>query len=228
MLQMLEQHKKLIDEMIDSGDVILQNGVYLATTVKFSSKVRKKLTDPLQRAILYFNRHIFKQCTNCGKLTSRQHFDWHVYMPDGLSPICRACKNEMLRLKAYHFRIKKAKRSRRSLSIKNKAIVFLRDAHQCLLCASNRDLQVHHIIPVKDLPGLDLELRNLATLCKKCHCSIAHPTTQSYDKTVAKKLALITGLTELAQINLPCSKVPQSNSPKQKMGFYNIKQFQVD
>ena len=197
MSQMLEQYRKLIDEMIDSGDVILQNGVYLATTVKFSSKARKKLTDPLQRAILYFNRHISKQCINCCKLISRQHFDWHVYMPDGLSPICRACKNETFRLKAYQLRIKKAKRSR-SLYIKSKAIVFLRDAHQCLLCASNKDLQVHHIIPVKNLPELDLELRNLATLCKKCHYSVAHPTTQSYDTAIARKLAMMTGLTELA------------------------------
>ena len=64
-------------------------------------------------------------------------------------------------------------RSSRAWQRKRKAILE-RDAYLCKLCLYNRtltnkDLEVHHIIPIKKNPELKLEERNLITLCRACH-----------------------------------------------------------
>lgn len=46
-----------------------------------------------------------------------------------------------------------------------------RDNHSCVRCACEGDLQVHHIVPLSQGGGHELE--NLATLCDRCH-RIAH------------------------------------------------------
>ena len=59
----------------------------------------------------------------------------------------------------------------------------LRDTHLelnniCAWCGSNRDLEVHHIKPFHLYPELELEPRNLVTLCesigRNCHLERGH------------------------------------------------------
>ncbi len=45
--------------------------------------------------------------------------------------------------------------------------VLRRDKYKCRLCASNEDVEVHHITP-QSLGG-EYVLENLLTLCYKCH-----------------------------------------------------------
>lgn len=191
-----EQHKKLIEEMMSLGNVICQNETYLAVGVAFSARRRTKLPKALHLAILYLNSHKLKQCNLCKKDKPRSLFAWHCFMPDGLSLQCRDCKNETLRLQAQKKRNRKV-RYRFTLSQKCKQIVMSRDNNECLLCSGKEHLQIHHIIPVKILPALQEEMRNLATICKQCHYSKVHPTTKTYDTTVARFLIQKTKLNEV-------------------------------
>lgn len=56
----------------------------------------------------------------------------------------------------------------------------VREAHlktqpNCQACGRDRDLDVHHIVPVKDNPDLELEPSNLITLCgSPCHLVHGH------------------------------------------------------
>lgn len=45
--------------------------------------------------------------------------------------------------------------------------VFDRDGNKCVECSKDSELQIHHIIPVKE--KVDHSLSNLITLCKICH-----------------------------------------------------------
>lgn len=44
----------------------------------------------------------------------------------------------------------------------------------CFACSNIDDLEVHHIVPFHVEPGLELEPRNLVTLCRQCHLRIGH------------------------------------------------------
>ena len=46
-----------------------------------------------------------------------------------------------------------------------------RDGHKCLWCGSTHHLQVHHIIPLRDIKDMELfgDINNGITLCSKCH-----------------------------------------------------------
>jgi len=46
---------------------------------------------------------------------------------------------------------------------------------RCACCGSLQDPQVHHIIPFKANPELELDYNNLITLCKRgCHLKVGH------------------------------------------------------
>lgn len=47
--------------------------------------------------------------------------------------------------------------------------IYKRDGKQCKNCGYNKNLQVHHILPVRDYPLLILDINNGIVLCKKCH-----------------------------------------------------------
>lgn len=60
----------------------------------------------------------------------------------------------------------------------------------CQLCKSNERLEVHHIIEKGKNPALILDITNMITLCKKCHCSIRgheEDYVGYFDEIVAKR-----------------------------------------
>lgn len=63
-------------------------------------------------------------------------------------------------------------RTQEGLSSSERKEILNRDDQQCLLCGSETDLEVHHIIPVSD--GGSKDNTNLCTLCADCHFNIAH------------------------------------------------------
>lgn len=44
----------------------------------------------------------------------------------------------------------------------------------CNCCNSRNKLEVHHIIPFGVSPELELDLKNIISLCKYCHLIIGH------------------------------------------------------
>jgi len=48
---------------------------------------------------------------------------------------------------------------------------------ECEFCGSTEQIEVHHVIPVKDERSLELDSRNLLTVCHACHRSatFCHP-----------------------------------------------------
>ena len=52
---------------------------------------------------------------------------------------------------------------------------YIADGHdKCEACGTTRDLNVHHIQPFSVRPDLELDPRNLITLCRVHHLKIAH------------------------------------------------------
>ena len=51
-------------------------------------------------------------------------------------------------------------------------LVLRRDKHRCRQCGSSQNLDVHHLVALKD--GGSNDLPNLVTLCRECHSKI-HP-----------------------------------------------------
>jgi len=69
-----------------------------------------------------------------------------------------------------------------NLTKKEKDKILKRDNHQCRICDSKNNLEIHHIIPVAN--GGGKYSKNLCTLCSECHFTIAHgknTSTISYD-----------------------------------------------
>ena len=63
-----------------------------------------------------------------------------------------------------------------------------RDGYVCRLCLSkgflnNKDLSVHHIIPVTENSDLSLDENNLITLCRQCHDLVE--SDESYREVLA-------------------------------------------
>lgn len=65
-------------------------------------------------------------------------------------------------------------RSSKWNDVRNMHLVLNR---QCAACGSDKELQVHHILPFHLRPDLELKLENLITLCMgdtNCHLDIGH------------------------------------------------------
>lgn len=43
---------------------------------------------------------------------------------------------------------------------------------KCVICNFDKRLEVHHILERKDYPQLALDITNMITLCKSCHCKL--------------------------------------------------------
>lgn len=65
-----------------------------------------------------------------------------------------------------------------------KAQVNDRDDYSCVMCKSEKDIEVHHIIPVrKIIEQKDLfDIKNGVTLCHKCHMKI-HMHEDEYEES---------------------------------------------
>lgn len=44
----------------------------------------------------------------------------------------------------------------------------------CAVCGSRRTLEAHHVIPFHLAPDLELNPKNLLTLCRRCHLILGH------------------------------------------------------
>jgi hypothetical protein len=63
----------------------------------------------------------------------------------------------------------------RSPKWRNIRAEFIKKNPYCSACGKNRDLEVHHILPVHLKPELELEMDNLITLCSNsCHILFGH------------------------------------------------------
>lgn len=60
-----------------------------------------------------------------------------------------------------------AERERRRVDGRTKRRIMERDEYRCVKCASHRDLEVDHVVPIASGGTSDDE--NLQTLCKPCH-----------------------------------------------------------
>ena len=47
--------------------------------------------------------------------------------------------------------------------------VLFRDGYKCTRCGNDKNLEVHHILPIRLFPEKAFDLDNGVTLCKKCH-----------------------------------------------------------
>ena len=66
-----------------------------------------------------------------------------------------------------------------------------RDNHMCVICGSEENLQVHHIIPFARYPETRFNLGNGITLCEECHAK-AH-NGRLYSSPKEQVLTLING-----------------------------------
>jgi len=76
--------------------------------------------------------------------------------------------------------------------------VILRDGKRCQLCGTANYLEVHHCIPIHIDRTLAADPLNLITLCKRCHCKIAHAGNIKgpVDPAIASRLRLLAELHE--------------------------------
>lgn len=68
------------------------------------------------------------------------------------------------------------------------AKIMLRDKYCCKVCCSNKELQVHHIIPIKQNKALIFVETNLITLCKECHKKAHNGNWKELDTHFAETL----------------------------------------
>lgn len=86
--------------------------------------------------------------------------------------------------------------------------IKIRDDNKCVLCKTNENLIIHHIIPYQEDEKLLTQITNLITICKKCHYKahdnnyhgnvnneikellqkIANDNTEKLDKVVLEKM----------------------------------------
>jgi 5-methylcytosine-specific restriction protein A len=69
--------------------------------------------------------------------------------------------------------VRGAKRDGRWPTLRKK---FLEDNPTCAACGGNEELEVHHRVPVHVKSDLELDPKNLITLCEKhgCHLAFGH------------------------------------------------------
>jgi len=51
---------------------------------------------------------------------------------------------------------------------------FLKNNPHCVVCGKKHFLDIHHIVPFHVDPSKELDLKNLITLCKRCHLLFGH------------------------------------------------------
>ena len=100
---------------------------------------------------------------------------------------CKNCKlieyaiKEQTKLK-HSKPIKKVSKHHFSVSNTTYNIVFERDKGTCQLCGSQRDLQLHHVVPrSRSKKGIN-DPNNCIMLCRNCHLDIVHQNIKKYIK----------------------------------------------
>lgn len=72
------------------------------------------------------------------------------------------------------------KRTKRSSKWRKVRAAWLETHPRCCVCDGNKKIEVHHIVPFHVRPDLELDDRNLATVCERkkyginCHLLIGH------------------------------------------------------
>jgi len=75
-----------------------------------------------------------------------------------------------------------ARRSSGWRAVRNKHI---KRCSVCVVCGTRKNLEVHHILPFNQNPELELDPRNLITLCRKHHLLFGHLRSyRSWNKNV--------------------------------------------
>lgn len=60
----------------------------------------------------------------------------------------------------------------------------------CAVCGKKKNLQVHHIMPFKEMPEKELDPNNLITLCARHHFTFGHcENWKTYNPTVVEDCA---------------------------------------
>jgi 5-methylcytosine-specific restriction endonuclease McrA len=75
------------------------------------------------------------------------------------------------RIESVDFVVVEGDRSSQWSSIRNE---FVSRNPFCAACGSRKDLNVHHIKPFHSNPELELDMKNLITLCREHHFRIGH------------------------------------------------------
>jgi hypothetical protein len=57
----------------------------------------------------------------------------------------------------------------------------------CQWCGSDKHLEVHHIKPFHEHPELELDQKNMITLCRFCHFTIGHNCDWSRENIYVRK-----------------------------------------
>jgi hypothetical protein len=70
-------------------------------------------------------------------------------------------------------------------------LVLDRDKHKCVLCDSDQDLHVHHLLRWHDKPILRMRKANGVTLCKACHQVHHQGTGHEFPQEITYKLVSI-------------------------------------
>lgn len=75
------------------------------------------------------------------------------------------------RLESVDSNVFEGERSAQWASVRNE---FVSKNPSCAACGSRKDLNVHHIKPFHSNPELELDMKNLITLCREHHFRIGH------------------------------------------------------
>jgi hypothetical protein len=83
----------------------------------------------------------------------------------------------------------------------------LKDHPECVACRTNKKLQVHHIRPFHLHPELELDPKNLITLCMEgdndCHLKIGHGGSfKYYNPDVEEDSVIFFNLSDQGKTNL--------------------------
>lgn len=119
------------------------------------------------------------KCPMCNSKLIKKHegivcknFNCPLYfkLGKGWVYLSRERENSILFHRAtYDFDIDGFENKKKWLELKSK---ILYEKQKCEVCGTNRQLQVHHILPRFSNPELAMDLENLMVLCRECHVNI--------------------------------------------------------
>lgn len=72
--------------------------------------------------------------------------------------------------------------------------VLFRDGYKCTRCGNDKNLEVHHVYPIRLFPEKAFDLDNGVTLCKKCHYEEEGRTFTSKAEASCNGISLIDNL----------------------------------
>lgn|GEM_PF-3784464 len=161
---------------------------YIPSKRKFyQDKGKKEIEEKIEN--LFFEEHldisgiIFEMEWHKNKTVAKLS-DWKR-MGKYISQVCGFSNLE--EAKKEHEKLFSRERRKHGFDKKLRENILERDNHECKLCYSDNNLEIHHI----DGDRKNNSEKNLITLCQHCHLSRAHETVRKIDegyKVVLKKL----------------------------------------